>query len=92
MILEELIIKMSIGKKIKTINYKIEQKKAQYELRRQAAKISTLSSGNVSKHEYLTRKYGLPEKVLLEKAATTKRFEYLSLGKELKTRTIIVKK
>ena len=48
MILEELIIKMSIGKKIKTINYKIEQKKAQYELRRQAAKISTLSSGNVS--------------------------------------------
>ena len=34
----------------------------------------------------------LPEKDLLEKAATMKRFEYSSLGKELKNRTGIPKK
>ena len=39
---------MSITEKIKTINNKIEQNKAQYNLDRQTANISTLSSGNVS--------------------------------------------
>ena len=34
----------------------------------------------------------LPEKDLLEKAATIKRFEYLALGSELKTQTDIAKK
>ena len=34
---------------------KIEQIKAQYNLDRQTAKISTLSSGNVAKYEFLTR-------------------------------------
>ena len=42
---------------------------------------------NVSEYEFLTVKDVLPEKDLLEKAATMKRFEYLSLGKELKTET-----
>ena len=40
---------MSISDKIKTINKKIEQNKAQYNLDRQTAKISALSSVNLSK-------------------------------------------
>ena len=67
---------MNICEKIKTINNKIEQNKAQYNLDRQTAKLSALSSGNISKIELLTSKDVLPEKHLLEKAATMKRFEY----------------
>ena len=40
--------KMSISEKIKTIDNKIEQNKAQYNSDRQTAKVSALSSGNVS--------------------------------------------
>ena len=58
--------------KIKTINDKIEQNKAQYNLDRQTAKISALSSGDVSKYEFLTGKDVLSEKDLLEKAANEK--------------------
>ena len=76
---------MSISEKIKIINNKIEQNKAQYDLDRQTAKMSALSSGNVIKYEFLTEKYVLPEKGLVEKAATMKRFEYSPLGKELMT-------
>ena len=43
-----------------------------------------LSSGDVSKYEFLIFKNVLPERGLLEKAATTKRFEYSPLGGELK--------
>ena len=43
-----------------------------------------MSSGNVSKYEFLTGKGVLPEKDLLEKATTMKRFECSPLGKELK--------
>ena len=42
---------MTITGKIKTIDNKIEQNKAQYDLDRQTAKYSALSSGNVSKFE-----------------------------------------
>ena len=38
---------MSISEKIKVINNKIEQNKAQYDLDRHTAKILGLSSGNV---------------------------------------------
>ena len=72
---------MSIIKKIKAINNKIEQNKAQHNLDRQTANISALSSGNLSKYEFFTCKDVLPEKDLLEKAATLKRFEYFPLGK-----------
>ena len=48
------------------------------------AKISVLSSGNVSKYEFLTGKYVCEKKDLLEKVATIKRFESSPLGKELK--------
>ena len=51
---------MSISEK--SINNKIEQKKAQYDLDRQTANISALSSGNVSKFEFLTRKDFYPKK------------------------------
>ena len=67
-----------------TIDNKIEQNKAQYNLDRQTAKISALLSENVSIYEFLMGKVVLPEKDLLEKAATMKRFEYSPLGKELK--------
>ena len=83
---------MSISEKIKHIDNKIEQKKAQYNLDRQTAKISALLSGNVSKYEFLTGKDVSPEKGLLEKAATIKRFEYSSLGKELKKQTSVAEK
>ena len=43
---------MSISEKIKAINNKIEQNKAQHDLDRQTSKISALSSRNVSKYEF----------------------------------------
>ena len=64
---------MTITEKIKTINNKVEQNKSQCNLDRQTAKISALSSGNVSRNELLNV---LLEKDLLEKAAKIKRFEY----------------
>ena len=70
---------MSISEKIKTINDKIEQNKAQYN---SAAKISALLSENVNKYEFLTPKDALPEKGSLETAAAAiKRLEYSLLGK-----------
>ena len=83
---------MSISDKTKAINNKIEENKAQCDLDRLTAKISVLPSGNVSKDEFLTRKYVLPEKDLLEKVATMKRFEYSPLCKVLKAQTEIAKK
>ena len=53
---------MSISEKIKGINKKIKQNKAQYNLDRQTAVISALSPINVSKYEFLTGKDVLPEK------------------------------
>ena len=52
MIQEALIIKMSVSEKIKTIDNKIKQNKAQYNLDRKNAKISTLTSGNVSTYKF----------------------------------------
>ena len=83
---------MCISEKIKAIDNKIEQNKAQYNLDKQTAKISALSSGNVSKYEFLTEKVVLPKKDLLEKAAAIKRFEYSLLGKELKRQTNVAEK
>ena len=83
--------KMSISEKIKTIDNKIEQNNTQYNLGKLTAKISALSSGNISKYEFLPSKNVLPEKDLVEKAATMKRFKYSPLGKELKAQTDIAK-
>ena len=83
---------MSISEKIKAINNNIEQNKAQCNLDRQTVQIFALSSGNVSKYEFLTGKDVLPEKYLREKAATMERFEYSLFGKELKKRTSVAEK
>ena len=83
---------MSISEKIKAINNKIEQNKAQYNLDRQTANISALSSGNVSKYKFLIDNDVLPEKDLLAKAAALKRFEYSPLGKEFKKQTSVAEK
>ena len=83
---------MTVRGKIKTIDNKIDQDKAHYDLDRQTAKISELSSRNVNKYEFLTGKYVLPEKGLLEKGTAMKRFEYLPLGRELNAQTDIAKK
>ena len=83
---------MSISKKIKEINNKIQKEKSQYDSDRQTAIIFALLSGNVGKYEFLTGKKFLPEKKLLENAATIKRFEYFPLRKELKSQTDIIKK
>ena len=65
----------------------------QYNLDRQTATTSALSSGNVGKYEFLTEKDILTEKKLLEKAATIKTLEYFPLGSELKkNQTDIAKK
>ena len=50
--IEETCHEMTITQETKTIDNKIEQNKAQYNLDRQHAKISVLSSGNVSKYEF----------------------------------------
>ena len=52
-------------KKIETIDNKIEQNGALYDLDRETAKIFALSSGSVSKYEFLTGKDLLPEKDFL---------------------------
>ena len=55
-----------------------KQNKAQCNLDRQTAKILALSSGDVSKFEFL--KIFLPERGLLQKETTVRRFEYSPLG------------
>ena len=52
---------MAVSNKIAN---RIEQNKAQYNLDRQTAKISALSSGNLSKYQFLTGKDVLSEKDL----------------------------
>ena len=47
-------IKITITDQIKILDRRIIQNEAQYDLDRKAAKISTLSSNNLDKYEYLT--------------------------------------
>ena len=61
---------MTVEEKVKTINKKIEQNKPKYDKDRKTAKIQTLLSGNIGKYEFLTGEDVLPERGLLEKAAT----------------------
>ena len=42
------------------IDYKIEDEKLQYDINREAAKISALSSGKIYNYEYLTGEETLP--------------------------------
>ena len=50
-------MKMSISKKIKAIDNKTKQNKAQYDLDGQTIKISALSSRNTKLNEFLTGKF-----------------------------------
>ena len=45
---------MTINEQVRILDDKIRANKAQYDLDRQAAKISALSSGELEKYEYLT--------------------------------------
>ena len=68
---------MTVTDQIKILARKIKQNEAQYDLDREAAKISALSSNNLDKHEYLTGEdLGLKPNTV-EQA----KFEYSPLGK-----------
>ena len=56
---------MRVSKKRKAIINKSEQNKVHYNLDKQTAKISALSSEYICKYEFLTGKNILPEKDLL---------------------------
>ena len=69
--------KITVTDQIKILNKKINQNEAQYDLDREAAKISALSSNNLDKYEYLTGEdLGLKPSTV-EQA----KFEYSPLGK-----------
>ena len=65
-----------------TTDDKIRDEKLQYDINREAAKISTLSSGKINKYEYLTGKEILPsdQSRIIEQA----KFIYSPLGKAFK--------
>ena len=73
-----------------TIDDQIKDEKIQYNINREAAKISALSSRKINKYEYLTGEEVLPsnQKQIIEQA----RFTYSPLGKafEKQTKTIEV--
>ena len=71
-----------------TMEDKIRDEKLQYDINREAAKISALSSGKIDKYEYLTGEEILPsnQQQIIEQA----KFTYSLLGKafEKQTKTI----
>ena len=71
-----------------TIEYQIRDEKLQYDINREAAKISALSSGKIEKYEYLTGEEILPsnQQQIIEQA----KFTDSPLGKafEKQTKTI----
>ena len=67
---------MTITEQLKILDDKILANKAQYDLDRQAAKISALSSGKLDKYEYLTGEDLGYKPDVVQKA----KFEYSPLG------------
>ena len=67
---------MTLTEQVKILDDKIKSDKAQYDLDRQAAKISALSSGELEKYEYLTGENLGYKPDVVEKA----KFEYSPLG------------
>ena len=68
---------ITVTDQIKTLNRKIKQNESQYDLDREAAKISALSSNNLDKYKLLTGEdLGLKPSTI-EQA----KFEYFTLGK-----------
>ena len=68
---------MTLTEQVKIIDDKIKANKAQYDLDREAAKISALSSDSLEKYEYLTGKDLGYKTDVIQKA----KFEYSLLGK-----------
>ena len=68
-----------------TINDKIRDEKLQYDINREAAEISALSSGKIDKYEYLTGEEILPtnQSQMKERA----KFTYSPFGKTLEKQT-----
>ena len=62
-----------------TIDDQIKDEKLQYDINREAAKISALSSGKIDKYEYLTGEETLPsnQQQIIQQA----KFTYSTLGK-----------
>ena len=71
-----------------TIEDKIKDEKLQYDINREAAKISALSSGKIDKYEYLTGEEILPsnQQQIIEQAKLT----YPPLGKAFEKQTKII--
>ena len=72
-----------------TIEDQIKDEKLQYDINREAAKISALSSDKIDKYEYLTGEEILPsnQKQIIEQA----KFTYPPLGKVLKNKQKLLK-
>ena len=68
---------MTVTDQIKILNRKIKQNESQYDLDREAAKISALSSNNLDKYELLTGEDLNLKPDTIEQA----KFEYSPLGK-----------
>ena len=72
-----------------TIEDQINDEKLQYDINREAAKISALSSGKIDKYEYLTGEKILPsnQQQIIEPAKST----YSPLGKDFEKQTKTIK-
>ena len=72
-----------------TIEDQIKDEKLQYDINREAAKISTLSSGKLDKYEYLTGEEILPsnQQQIIEQA----KFTYSPLGKAIEKQIKTIK-
>ena len=68
---------MTVTDQIKILSRKIKQNESQYDLDREAAKISALPSSNIDKYEVLTGEYLGLKPSTVEQA----KFEYSPLGK-----------
>ena len=72
-----------------TIEDQIKDEKLQYDINREAAKISALSSGKIDKYEYLTSEEILPSnhQQIIQQA----KFNYSPLGKALEKQKKLLK-
>ena len=68
-----------------TIDDKIRDEKLQFDIKREAAKVSALSSRKVDKYEYLTSKEILPtdQRIVMQQA----KFAYFPFGKAFEKQT-----
>ena len=72
-----------------TIEDQIKDEKLQYDINREAAKISALSSGKLDKYEFLTGEEILPsnQQQIIQQA----KFNYSPLGKALENKEKLLK-